>query len=73
MYYPHIVKFNEAFIAPFARDDRLDITKLLEFAANFVVINGLTRSGIPQGDNQSTLKSLVWYEMQEGMEASHPT
>ena len=73
MPHPHIVELDEAFITPFARDDRLDITKLLEFATNFVVINRLTRSRIPQGDDQSTLKSLVWYEMQEGMWASHST
>jgi len=44
--YPHIVEFNKAFIAPLTRGDRLDITKLLEFATNFIVVDGLAGSGI---------------------------
>lgn len=41
MAYPHIVEFNEAFVTPLTRGYRLDITELLEFATNFVVINEL--------------------------------
>jgi len=42
MAHPHIVKFNKAFVTPLTRGDGLDITKLLEFATNFIVIDGLT-------------------------------
>ena len=73
MPHPHIVEFNKAFIVPLTGGDRLDITKLLEFATNFVVIDGLTRSRIPQRDDQSTLEGLIEYEMQEGMRASNST
>lgn len=57
--HPHIVEFNKTFITPLTRSDGLDITKLLEFATNFIVIDRLTGSRIPQGDNQSALNSLV--------------
>jgi hypothetical protein len=63
MPYPHIVEFNMAFITPLTSGDRLDITKLLEFVTNFVVIDGLTGSGISQRYNQSALGGLVWCEM----------
>ena len=53
--YPHIVEFDKAFIVPLTRGNRLDIAKLLEFATNFVVIDGLARSRIPQRDDQGTL------------------
>lgn len=43
MTYPHIVELNKAFIAPLARGDRLDITKLLEFTTNFIIIDKLAR------------------------------
>lgn len=56
--YPHIIKFNKTFIAPLAGGDRLDITKLLEFSTNFVVIDRLTGSRISQRHNQSALGSL---------------
>jgi len=59
MTHPHIVEFNKTFITPFTRGDGLDITKLLEFATNLVVIDGLTGSRIFQRDNQSALKNLV--------------
>ena len=57
--YAHIVEFDKTFIVPFTRGDRLDITKLLEFATNLVVIDGLTRSRIPQRYNQGTLESVA--------------
>lgn len=49
--YPHIIEFDKAFIAPLTRSDRLDVAELLELATNFVVIDGLTRSGISQRYN----------------------
>jgi hypothetical protein len=59
MPYPHIVELDKAFITPLARGDGLDITELLEFATNFVIIDELTGSGISQRYNQSALESLV--------------
>ena len=59
MPHPHIVELNKAFVTPLTRGDRLDITKLLEFATNFIVIDGLTGSRIPQRDDQSALK--IWF------------
>lgn len=47
MNYPRIIELNEAFITPFTSSDRLHIAKLLKFATNFIVIDRLTRSGIP--------------------------
>jgi hypothetical protein len=56
MDYPHIIELNKAFITPLTSGDSLDVTKLLEFATSFVVIDRLTGSGISQGYNQSALR-----------------
>jgi hypothetical protein len=56
MNYPRIIELNEAFITPFTSSDGLDITKLLKFATDFIVIDRLTRSGVPQRYNQNALK-----------------
>lgn len=37
--YLHIIEFDQAFIVPLARSNRLDVAKLLEFSTNFVVID----------------------------------
>jgi len=66
MSYPHIVEFNKTFIVPLAGGDRLDITKLLEFATNLVVIDGLTGSGVSQRYYQSALESLVGVRCKAG-------
>ena len=71
--YPHIIELNEAFVIPLANSYGLDIAKLLEFATNFVVIDWLPRSRVPQRYNQSTLKFPGWYEMQEEMRGDHST
>jgi hypothetical protein len=63
MIHPRIIELNEAFVIPLASSDGLDITKLLEFATNFVVIDRLTRSGVPQRHNQNALERLVRCEM----------
>jgi hypothetical protein len=67
MAHSHIVEFDQAFVTPFTTGDGLDITELLEFTTNFIVIDGLTGSRIPQRDYQGTLKSVAWCEIQEGI------
>lgn len=56
--YPHIIEFDKTFIVPLAGANSLDITKLLEFSTNFVVIDRLTGCRVSQRYNQSTLKTL---------------
>jgi hypothetical protein len=72
MAHPHIVEFNQAFVTPLTTGDGLDITKLLEFTTNFVVIDGLTGSRIPQRDDQGTLKSVVGVRCKKGYERGTP-
>ena len=67
MPYSHIVEFNKAFITPLTRSDRLDVAKLLEFATNLIVIDGLTRGGISQRYNQSALGSRSWVVWKGGV------
>jgi len=66
MAHPHIVELNKTFVTPLARGDRLDVTKLLEFATNFIVIDELAGGGVPQRYDQSTLGSSVGWNTREG-------
>ena len=65
MAYPHIVELNKTFITPLARGDRLDITKLLEFTTNFIIIDELARGGVSQRYDQSALGYLVEWNPRE--------
>lgn len=56
--YPHVIEFDKTLITPLTSGDRLDITKLLEFSTNFVVIDRLTGSRVSQRYNQSALERL---------------
>lgn len=71
--YPHIIEFNKAFIAPFTSGDRLDVTKLLKFSTNFVVIDRLTGSRISQRYDQCALRISGWYKTQDNMRGGHST